>query len=268
MTGTQERTVLGQLGVRGSCFHLITPDNQYPSALADWPGANVVKLVTPRNCTARFGQYLIRLPPGGGTAGAIGEGFEHFLYLLAGEAAIAAGAGEARGGLSAGVVPGGLEAGDYAYLPEGQRFALSSSGGAELLWVKRRYDPLASDGQPPALAGSRTDIPTTPLSTPGVSRQELLPADDPRRDFTMSILQFAAGAGLPNIEIHDEEHGLYMLSGRGSYHLDGVEYPVLASDFIYMAPYCPQGFVATGEEPAEYLLYKDVFRDGFWSDHS
>ena len=29
-----------------------------------------------------------------------------------------------------------------------------------------------------------------------------------------------------------------------------------------MAPYCPQGFAA-GPEGAEYLLYKDVWRDGF-----
>jgi (S)-ureidoglycine aminohydrolase len=35
-----------------------------------------------------------------------------------------------------------------------------------------------------------------------------------------------------------------------------------AGDFIYMAPYCPQSFVA-GDEPSEYLLYKDVWRDGF-----
>ena len=34
-------------------------------------------------------------------------------------------------------------------------------------------------------------------------------------------------------------------------------------DFIYMAPYCPQGFEAGGDVPAEYLLYKDVYRDGF-----
>jgi (S)-ureidoglycine aminohydrolase len=34
-------------------------------------------------------------------------------------------------------------------------------------------------------------------------------------------------------------------------------------DFIYMAPYCPQSFTAADDTPAEYLLYKDVFRDGF-----
>jgi glyoxylate utilization-related uncharacterized protein len=33
--------------------------------------------------------------------------------------------------------------------------------------------------------------------------------------------------------------------------------------FIYMAPYCPQSFVADATTGAEYLLYKDALRDGF-----
>ena len=53
-----------------------------------------------------------------------------------------------------------------------------------------------------------------------------------------------------------------MTAGGGRYHLDGSEHDVEAHDFIYMAPYCPQSFTA-GYEPAEYLLYKDVYRDGF-----
>jgi (S)-ureidoglycine aminohydrolase len=63
--------------------------------------------------------------------------------------------------------------------------------------------------------------------------------------------------------IHDEEHGLYMTAGAGLYFLDGELFEVERDDFIYMAPYCPQGFTATGREPAEYLLYKDAWRDGF-----
>src|SRR5918995_730956 len=69
------------------------------------------------------------------------------------------------------------------------------------------------------------------------------------------------GVGLPFTEIHDEEHGLYMTAGSGTYVLDGDEHEVAAGDFIYMAPYCPQGFTAV--EAAEYLLYKDTWRDGF-----
>jgi glyoxylate utilization-related uncharacterized protein len=65
------------------------------------------------------------------------------------------------------------------------------------------------------------------------------------------------------LEVHDEEHGLYMTAGAGSYHLAGAQHEVREHDFVYMAPYCPQSFVATGDAPAEYLLYKDVYRDGF-----
>jgi (S)-ureidoglycine aminohydrolase len=54
-----------------------------------------------------------------------------------------------------------------------------------------------------------------------------------------------------------------MTAGGGVYHLDGAQLEVRRDDFVYMAPYCPQSFVATGTEPAEYLLYKDVYRDGF-----
>ena len=54
-----------------------------------------------------------------------------------------------------------------------------------------------------------------------------------------------------------------MTAGRGRYHLDGAEHDVSGGDFIYMAPYCPQSFTAADDTPAEYLLYKDVYRDGF-----
>ena len=47
-----------------------------------------------------------------------------------------------------------------------------------------------------------------------------------------------------------------MTAGAGSYHLAGTQHWSKRDDFIYMAPYCPQSFVATGDEPAEYLLYR------------
>jgi (S)-ureidoglycine aminohydrolase len=79
----------------------------------------------------------------------------------------------------------------------------------------------------------------------------------------MSLLAFDQGVGLDNVEIHDEEHGLYMTAGGGIYRLGDEQHEVAAGDFIYMAPYCPQSFTATGTGPAEYLLYKDTWRDGF-----
>ena len=44
----------------------------------------------------------------------------------------------------------------------------------------------------------------------------------------MSLLAFDAGVGLDNIEVHDEEHGLYMTAGAGLYFLDGELFEVAA----------------------------------------
>ena len=44
-------------------------------------------------------------------------------------------------------------------------------------------------------------------------------------------------------------------------YLDGDFHEVQADDFIYMAPYCPQFFYATGWVKGRYLIYKDVSRD-------
>ena len=53
---------------------------------------------------------------------------------------------------------------------------------------------------------------------------------------------------------------LLMLAGQGIYRLEDSWYPVTAGDAIWMAPYCPQWFVAMGKQPASYLYYKDVNR--------
>jgi (S)-ureidoglycine aminohydrolase len=150
-----------------------------------------------------------------------------------------------------------LDTGAYAYAPGDAELAL----GPRTLWLKRPYEPWPGLAPPVASHGVRDDI--APVqAAPGLFRRELIDPADPAFDFNMSLLRFEPNCGLPQIEIHDEEHGLYMTAGSGSYHLDGAEYDVRAGDFIYMGPYCPQGFMA-GDDGAEYLLYKDVYRDGF-----
>jgi (S)-ureidoglycine aminohydrolase len=240
-------------GVRRPSFSLVTPANHYPSRLPAFGDAPVVKLVTPRFAPARLGEYLVALPPGGGTATPVAPGFETFLYGLEGDALVATERAE---------LP--LGGGAFAYLPATAAYALhAGDGGARLLLVKRRYEPCAGHEAPPRLAGHRDDEPFAATDVPGLRRRELLPTDDPAFDFAMSLLAFDPGTGLDRVEIHDEEHGLYMTAGAGAYLLGDEEHPVRAGDFIYMAPYCPQSFTATGAEPAEYLLYKDVWRDGF-----
>ena len=229
-------------------YTVIRPGNHYASRLPELGDAPVVKLVTPRLAPARFGEYLLSLPAGGGTAQPVAPGFETFLYGLEGAATLSDG------------TP--LGAGAWAYLPASASWTLAAGdAAARVLVVKRRYEPVPGHDAPGERNGHRDDVPWGETTLPGFPRRELLPVDDPAFDFAMSLLAFDAGVGLPFTEIHDEEHGLYMTAGSGTYALDGDEHEVAAGDFIYMAPYCPQGFTAV--EAAEYLLYKDTWRDGF-----
>jgi (S)-ureidoglycine aminohydrolase len=241
-------------GRRGACWTLITPDNHYISRLALLRRASVVKLVTPRLAPARFGQYLVQMSPRGGTDGYLPAGEEHFVFVLEGRLTIGSGRELER-----------LEEGGFAYLPPDETVSfLADRGGpgALMLWLKRPYEPAAGHDVPGLVVGNRDDAPFVDTATDGVRRRELLPVDEPERDFAMSILQFDAGCGLPQVEIHDEEHGLWMTAGGGTYHLDGEDVRVERNDFVYMAPYCPQSFLA-GSQGGEYLLYKDAWRDGF-----
>jgi (S)-ureidoglycine aminohydrolase len=239
-------------GVRGLSFTLVTPANHYPSRLPAFGDAPVVKLVTPRMAPARVGQYLVSLPAGEGTVRPVEPGFETFLYGLEGDAAVLS------GGDALALHPGG-----FVYLPGDDAYHVAAGERpSRLLIVKRRYEPYPDLPAPRALSGHRDDEPFADTDVPGLRRRELLPTTDPAFDFNMSLLAFDPGLGLDKVEIHDEEHGLYMTAGGGTYLLEDRELEVRAGDFIYMAPYCPQSFVA-GDAPSEYLLYKDVWRDGF-----
>ena len=240
-------------GRRGRAYTLVTPANHYPSRLPELGDAPVVKLVTPRLAPSRIGEYLVALPAGAGTTRPVAPAFETFLFGLDGAATLVCERQEHP-----------LGEGAYAYLPATAAYELRAGDDpARLLIVKRRYEPTPGHAPPGALAGHRDDEPFAATPVPGFRRRELLPVADPAFDFAMSLLAFDAGVGLDAIEVHDEEHGLYMTAGEGLYFLDGDLLEVRRGDFIYMAPFCPQGFTATGREPAEYLLYKDTWRDGF-----
>ena len=63
----------------------------------------------------------------------------------------------------------------------------------------------------------------------------------------MNVFTFQPGATLPLVEVHVMEHGLLMLEGQGVYRLGDSWYPVREDDVIWMAPVCPQWFVAMGK---------------------
>jgi (S)-ureidoglycine aminohydrolase len=235
-------------------YTLIRVENRYASRLPNFRDTLVYKLVTPRHAPARLGQYLLALEPGGCTSMPVAPGFEDFLYVLEGDLLVRADGIMFR-----------LRASGWCYLPPDMSFMVETAGdrGAEVIWIKRRLELWPGLGAPEARSGHRDDEPFEDTPQPGLRRRELLDPTDARHDFNMSLLAFDAGVGLAQVEIHDEEHGLYMTAGSGTYHLAGDEHQVKKHDFIYMPPYCPQGFTAAEGEAAEYLLYKDVYRDGF-----
>ena len=81
----------------------------------------------------------------------------------------------------------------------------------------------------------------------------LLPTT-PEFDLAVNVFTYQPGAALPQVEIHVMEHGLLMLDGQGVYRLGDDWYPVKKDDVIWMAPYCPQWFVAMGKSPVALSL--------------
>jgi len=240
-------------GAAGALFYLVTPAARAPSRLAELGSKTMVcKFVTPRHAPARFAEYLVELEPGGGTQWPVKGDFEHFVFVLDGSVRTLV------DGLPRTMTPG-----TFIYLPEDQALVLDNDSAelCRLLWLKRRYEPLPGFGRPPAVFDDSATFPEEQYPC-GLWRRELLPADDPRRDFTISIMRFEPHGELGVVEMHEEEHGLYMTARGGTYLLDAAQLPVEQGDFVYMAPFCPQGFLV-GSEGAEYLLYKDVMRDGF-----
>jgi (S)-ureidoglycine aminohydrolase len=249
------RPILPTRGRSELHYFVITPDNWVDNALPHFERAIVRPMITPRASGANFAQYFLDLEPSGGSSRPVGAGFEHFLYQLQGEVVV-----ETPERVDQ------LTAGDFCFLPAGSVFSVKNEGPerTRTFWTKRRYEEADGIPSPEAIYGTQSAVPTIVPDPPAAYvYQELIPTTNRSHDMAMNILTCRPGGSLALVEIHHQEHGLLMLSGRGIYYLGGECHDVCRDDFIYMAPYCPQSFWATGEETASYLLYKDVNRDGF-----
>lgn len=244
------KIVPGDRGRRGLAYTLLTPANRYMSRLPSLPGAQYYKLVTPRLAPSRFGMDYI-------VAGEeeivwpISPGYERFLIGMGGKVTVWLGEEEVD-----------ISDGGYVYMGQAQCFEMEFAPGAAMIGIKRRYQHWQDMPEPAPVHGRLSEVEATPTAVKGLNRRELLDPDNPAFDFNVSHMEFEPNVALSQIEIHDEEHGLYMTSGGGLYRLGDEEHEVRKDDFIYMAPYCPQGFKA-GPDGGSYLLYKDVYRDGF-----
>ena len=116
------------------------------------------------------------------------------------------------------------------------------------------------------LPATKVTFAETPFLGDKHLRLKILIPDSLATDMAVNIFTYDPGATLPFVETHVMEHGMLFLSGGGVYRLDADWHPVTAGDAIWIAPYCPQWFIASGPGPARYIYYKDVNRLPLWRD--
>ena len=225
-------------------YALLTRDGYVPSALPGWTKCVPYVLIS-AELGARLVQTLIECESGG--RGRIETGAdEWFCFVI-----------EGRGTLN----KRALRAGSFAYAPPGSSLDfVSSAKGTRLLIFQKNYEPL--DGVEPLAfhVGHEKDAVETPFLGNPQTRLKTLLADTPANDLAVNIFSFDPGATLPFVETHIMEHGMLFLAGAGVYRLDADWHPVQAGDALWIAPYCPQWFIAAGPGPARYIYYKNVNR--------
>lgn len=244
---------------------VIAPDGYVVAPLVGWTDTQGVVLISPSMGSAprepRFTQTLVHLTAESKTNGAA-PGVQRFVYVLSGRLSVDGHE---------------LTADGYAWLPPDVPHDLRGIEPGQLLVFEQPYTPLPDQPEAPAaVIGQALDQPAEPFMGDEHARlARLLPDDtDPRFDFAINRFTFdpppAPGSGatlgtpLPFVETHHNEHGLYLQHGQGVYRLGTgpteTWTPVTAGDSIWMAAYCPQWFVATGDSPATYLYSKNVNR--------
>lgn len=230
---------------------LIAPDGLVPSSLPGISGAVTNVILSPA-MGAGLTQLLITFEEDGHAEFAAGE-IESCAYVMTG------GCVAEIDGHQEPLRPGG-----YVFAPAGSRLELARPArGTRVTIFQKIFVELDGAPAPDPVFGDAAKVEGQPfLGDPDARLKTLLP-DTPAYDMAVNLFTYQPGARLPFVETHIMEHGLVMLEGEGVYRLENEWYPVTAGDAIWMAPFCPQWFVAMGRGPASYLYYKDVNRSPF-----
>lgn len=231
-------------------YTILPKGSRVESVLPTMESVDAQVLTSPR-IGARFTEHELIFQIGGGTKRPIDEGLEAFLFVLEGILELELD-GERRE----------MEPGGYFWLPPSIPYHLRNPDQnlTRALWLRRRYERLEGIPIPDPIISNEQDVEAIAEDT--YYERHLIPYDHELGfDMAFNLLLFEPGIYFSFVESHIMEHGLYMLSGQGLYFLNGDFIEVQEGDYIYMAPYCPQTFYATGWNQSSYILYKDVNRD-------
>ncbi|OLG00471.1 Ureidoglycine aminohydrolase [Bacillus licheniformis] len=190
---------------------------------------------------------------GGNKTGFAGDGIQSFVYVEYGKINAFADGEKYE-----------LAKGGFLYVPPHLQLTFENNYNGEdsrLFLYKKRYQPLEGH-TPEIVAGNVNNIKQEAYEgMKEVLIQDLLPKEI-AYDMNIHILSFEPGASHGYIETHVQEHGAYILSGRGVYNLDNEWMPVDKGDYIFMGAYTPQATYAIGlDEPFSYIYSKDANRD-------
>jgi (S)-ureidoglycine aminohydrolase len=176
---------------------------------------------------------------------------ENFFFVTSGNGHFTDGAGTKQS-----ICPG-----SFGLTPPGTALHFATSESLQLLLLRKPYQPAPGIDMFQAVYGQEADVKKEIWAENPHSLLQTLIPDHLDYDLAVNIFTFDPGFGLPVVETHVMEHGLYFLQGKGLYYLGEDWMEVEKDDFIWMAPYCPQSFYATGPTPSRYIYYKDVNRD-------
>ncbi len=245
---------LGHTRTRVRDRYALMPLEGFPaSRLPTWPDAQVKVLASPA-LGAQFVQYLIELPAGRRGHFAPDHEVETFFFVASGSGFFTNGAG----------IKMSMGEGHFGLVPPGEAVHVIANDAVSLLVLRKRYEPAAGVEVFEGVYGHELEVKKAAWADNPHSLLQTLIPDEVRYDLAMNIFTFDPGHGLPIVETHVMEHGLYFLEGKGLYYLGDEWMEVERDDFIWMGPYCPQSFYATGPTPSRYLYYKNVNREPGW----
>ena len=230
--------------IKPGSYALLTPDGHVASVLPGWTACTPIVQISAA-LGAAFSQILLLMGPEGRGSGST-EDETWFFYVVTGKVKIN---GQA------------LPSGGFACLPPASAYDVRGAAkNTRLLLFRKPYEWLADHSPVAFFSGHVDDVPATPfLGDPHARLQTLIP-DTLAADMAVNVFTYDPGATLPFVETHVMEHGMLFLSGGGIYRLDQDWHPVTEGDALWIAPYCPQWFIASGPHPARYIYYKDINR--------
>lgn len=230
--------------------YALMPLEGYPvSRLPCCPEAEVRVLAAPA-LGARFVQLLVDLPNESKLRFDPQPEIESFYFVLNG-----------HGRLREAEAAHNLEPGNFGLTPPKADVQFTAGNSLRLLILQKRYESARGIEMFKSIHGHESRIEKKIWADNPHSLLQTLVPDEIGFDLAMNIFTFDPGFGLPIVETHVMEHGLLFLQGKGLYFLHGQWMEVEADDFIWIWPYCPQSFYATGPTPSRYIYYKNVNRE-------